>query len=134
MHERNVVVRCNAVAKRTKTLLHALYGHCIGKTVANVLKFLVCRGVGDQEAIFVAYCDTADKAATRNRAPHDRNVVCKLCLEDTEKVLGSIDASEAIRIGQFGKDADLVTAFAVSSCKLNSIDGETPRSPQMNVL
>lgn len=54
MDQRNVVIRDDAVTQRRETLFDPLDNHGVGQRISQVLEFLVCCGVGDEQTTLVS--------------------------------------------------------------------------------
>ena len=66
VHERDIVVACNAVAKRRQALLDATNLDIVGQRVAQVLQLLVGGGGRHQETILVAWRQRAAQLENQN--------------------------------------------------------------------
>lgn len=79
-------------------------------------ELLVGGGVGQQQAVLVAHAHATDEAAARHGGVDDGDVVRKLRLEGTVKVLGAAVADQAVGRRQLGEDADLVATLELDAC------------------
>lgn len=115
VHERHVVVRGDAVAECRQPLLHALHDDRVRQRVADVLHLLVRGGAGQQQAALVAHGHAAHEAAAGDAGVHHRDVVGQLRLERAVEVLRAAHAHEAVRVGELGEHADLVTVLELAA-------------------
>jgi hypothetical protein len=83
MDQSDVVVAGDHVAQRRQTLLDASNLNGIGQAVANVLQLLVRGGIGHEQTVSIARCETPDYATLANARVHHGNVVGQLALKDT---------------------------------------------------
>lgn len=54
MDQRDVVIAGDDVTERRQPLLHSLDPHGVWEAVSDVLQLLVCRVVGNQEAVTIS--------------------------------------------------------------------------------
>lgn len=77
-----------------------------------MLQFLVGRGCGYEEAIFVAGSEAADNARASDGAMYEWDQICELGLEDAVEVCASTESNEAVAICEGREDADPVRLLA----------------------
>ncbi len=116
VHKRDVVVARDDVAERGEALLDALQRDRVRERVAHVLQLLVRRRRGHEQAVAVAGGETADDARAADGGVHDGQDVAELGLEGRVEVGAALDGDEAVRVGEFGEDPDVVVVFELETC------------------
>ena len=111
VHEGGVVVAAHHVAEGREAFLDTLYLDRVGESVAQVLQLLVRSGRRQQKPVLVAAAQAPNDPVAANGGVHQRDHALQLLLERRVKVLGAANGHEAVRVGQFGKDADVVGVF-----------------------
>ena len=76
MDEGDVVIGGNDVAKGRETFFQFLDGYVVREGVSDVFEFGVGDGVGDEEAVFVAYAEAAYYSCVGDGGADDRDAVC----------------------------------------------------------
>jgi hypothetical protein len=109
--ESDVIVAADAVAEGREALFDALDLDGVGERVADVLKFLISGDGRNDQTVLVASDEATDGAGLANGGMNDGNVISELLLEDGVKVLRSTESAEAISVGEFGEDTDIVGRF-----------------------
>ena len=118
VHERDVVVARDDVAERGEALLDSLEGNGVGEGVAEVLELLVRRRRGHEEPVAVAGGETADDARAADGGVHDGDDLAELGLEGGVEVGAALDGDEAVRVCEFGEDADVAAVFELETCEV----------------
>lgn len=78
-------------------------------------QFVVSGVVGDEEALFVAGGGSSDDASASDGGLDDGDEGAKFAFEDGVEVVGSTCGDEAVAIGEFAEDADVVGVFVLYS-------------------
>jgi hypothetical protein len=117
VHQRDVIVASDHVPKRRESLLNALKGNGVREGISQVLQFLVRRCGRYEEPVAVAGGETADDAGAADGCVHYRDYVAELGFEGGVKVRAALDGGEAVRIGEFGENADVAAVFELDAWK-----------------
>lgn len=115
MHQRDVVIRGDAVAERAEPLLAPLHLDAVGQRVLDVLQLLVGGRVRQEEAVLVADGHAPDDARAGDARVDHWDVRRELSLEHAVEVLGAADGHEAVGVRQRGEDADVVRVFELAA-------------------
>lgn len=111
MDEGDVVVGADAVTEGGKAFLDTLNLYGVGEGIADVLKFLIGGDGGDKETVLVAGDEATNGAGFTDCGVDDGDVISELLFEDGVEVLGSTEGTEAVSVGELGKDTDVVGGF-----------------------
>lgn len=77
---------------------------------------LVVSGVvGDEQSLLVSGSGPSDDASATNSGLDDGNEGAELTLENTVEVVGAPSCDQAVAIGEFGEDADVVGVLVLYS-------------------
>ena len=113
--ERDVVVASDHVPERRETLLDALKSDGFRECISQVLQFLVGRCGWDEEPVAVAGGETADDAGATDGGVYYGDYFSELGFEGRVEVGAALDGGEAVRICEFGKDADVAAVFELDA-------------------
>ena len=115
MDEGHVVVAADAVAECGQFFLDSDDLDGFGEGVADVSEFVVGGVVGDEEAFLVAGGGPADDPGAADGGLYDGDEGAEFALEDGVEVVGAPRRDEAVAVGEFGEDADVVGILVLYS-------------------
>lgn len=78
-------------------------------------KFIVSGVVGDKQSLLVSSSGPSNNASATNRGLDDRNERAELALENTVEVVRTAGCDEAVSVGEFSKDSDVVGVLVLYS-------------------
>lgn len=78
-------------------------------------EFVISGVVGDKESFFVAGCGSADDSGASDGGLDDGNEGTQLTFKDGVEVIGSSCCYEAVSVGKFGKDANIIGILVLYS-------------------
>jgi hypothetical protein len=116
VHERDVVVARDNVAERGEAFFDTLKRDSVWEGVAEVLQLLVCRRRRHEEPMAVASGETADDARATDGSVHDGDDLAELRLERGVEVGATLNGDEAVRVCEFGENADIAAVFELETC------------------
>jgi hypothetical protein len=116
VHERDVVVARDNVAERGEAFFDTLKRDSVWEGVAEVLQLLVCRRRRHEEPMAVASGETADDARATDGGVHDGDDLAELRLERGVEVGATLNGDEAVRVCEFGENADIAAVFELETC------------------
>lgn len=115
--EGHVVVAADAVAEGGQFLFNSDDLAGLGEGVADVPEFIIRGVAGDEEALLVAGGGPADDAGASDGGLDDRDEGAEFTLEDGVEVVGAPSCDEAVAVGQFSEDADVVRILVLYSVR-----------------
>lgn len=83
MHQGDIVIAGYDVPQGREPLIHSLYLDCVWQGVSEVLEFLVCGGVGDQQPVSVAHAHAAYYPTATQRGVYNWNGISQLPFKNT---------------------------------------------------
>lgn len=116
VHKGDIVVAGDYVAQRRQSLLNPLNRNFIRKSISNVLQLLVRRRAGHQKPMPIPGSQASNDASPGDGSVHDGHNIGQFALKYAVKVLGTSNGHKAVRIGELGKDANVVAIFELSAC------------------
>ena len=78
-------------------------------------KFVVSCIVGYKETLFVAGCGSSHNSGSSDGGLDDGDEGAELTFEDGVEVVGSSCGYEAVSVGEFGEDSDIIGIFVLYS-------------------
>jgi hypothetical protein len=116
VHERDVVVARDNVAERGEAFFDTLKRDGVWESIAEMLQLLVRRRRRHEEPMSVASGETADDARTADGGVHDGDDLAELRLERGVEVGATLNGDEAVRVCEFGENADIAAVFELETC------------------
>jgi hypothetical protein len=117
VHEHGMVVARDNVAECGETFFDTLKGDSVWESIAEMLQLLVRRRRRHEEPMSVASGETADDARATDRGVHDGDDLAELRLERGVEVGAALDGDEAVRVCEFGENADIAAVFELETCR-----------------
>ena len=117
MDEGHVVVAADAVAEGGQFFLDPDDLDGFGEGVADVAEFVVSGVVGDKESLLVAGGGPADDPGAADGGLDHGDEGAEFALEDGVEVVGASRCDEAVAVGKFGEDTDVVGILILYSVR-----------------